>query len=360
MTLVVLLGTADDPRTGTAAEWATRYLAAGFDVASPSAGELLPEVETLWPAADRLGLFDAASPSRLRPLVDGDPVTADLVHVLSGDTPAGATLVATATTARGCSPAHLLPVVHVEGPHAERLAAFYLDMGMAPVTDSTPEDDRWRLGEGIARLAGGDPDVILAVMRSLRPSGTGVGAALAHHEARRFGARSTARWHEGDTVAAPLRLYSTPVEPEWVDYNAHMTEAAYLTAAGWASDALFRYIGDDEAYRAAGHSFYTVETHIIYMREVAVHEPIVVETQMLGSDAKRMHFLHTMLHADDGGMLATVEQMLVHVDMNAGRSAAILPDVAAAVRAVTEAHAHLPVPPQVGSVMRLPAPRPAP
>jgi|GEM_PF-54770 len=357
MTLVVLLGTPDDPRTGTAAEWATRYLASGFDVASTHADELLPHVEALWPAADRLGLFDAASPSRLRTLTDGDTSAADLVHVLSGEAPS-ARLVATAASARGCSPAHLLPVVHVSGPDTDRLAAFYLDMGMAPVTDSTSTEERWRLGEGIARLAGGDPDTILAVMRSLRPSGTGVGAALAHHEARRFGARSTARWHKGDTVTAPLRLYSTPVEPEWVDYNAHMTEAAYLTAAGWASDALFRYIGDDEAYRAAGHSFYTVETHIVYMREVAVHEPIVVETHMLGSDAKRMHFLHTMLHADDGGMLATVEQMLVHVDMNAGRSAPILPEVAAAVRAITAAHAHLPVPPQVGSVMRIPAPRP--
>jgi hypothetical protein len=176
MTLVVLLGTADDSRTGTAAEWATRYLASGFDVAHPDAAALTAEVEALWPAADRLGLFDAASASRLRPLVDGDVAAADLVHVLSGDAPGDATLVATATTLRGCSPAHLLPVVHIGGAHTERLTAFYLDMGMAPVTDSTPEDDRWRLGEGIARLAGGDPDVILAVMRSLRPSGTGVGA----------------------------------------------------------------------------------------------------------------------------------------------------------------------------------------
>jgi hypothetical protein len=35
----------------------------------------------------------------------------------------------------------------------------------------------------------------------------------------------------------------------------------------------------------------------------------------------------------------------------------MLPDVAAAVQAICLAHASLPVPPQVGSVMRLPAPR---
>ena len=136
-----------------------------------------------------------------------------------------------------------------------------------------------------------------------------------------------------------------------------MTEAAYLTAAGWASDALFRYIGDDEAYRVAGHSFYTVETHIHYLLEVDVHEPIRFTTQVLGVDAKRVHLVHEMFHGDSGALLCTVEQMLVHVDMTAGRAAAILPDVAAALQAIADAHEPLPVSPRVGSVMRLPPPK---
>jgi acyl-CoA thioesterase FadM len=90
---------------------------------------------------------------------------------------------------------------------------------------------------------------------------------------------------------------------------------------------------------------------------VAVHEPIEFTTQILGVDAKRVHLVHCMFHGVDGGLLCTAEQMLVHVDMNAGRSAPILPDVAAALAAIAEAHSSLPVPPQVGSVMRLPAPR---
>ena len=107
----------------------------------------------------------------------------------------------------------------------------------------------------------------------------------------RFAAAAVTPWQPGDVPTAPLTLYRTPVEPEWVDYNGHMTESAYLTAAGWASDALFRYIGDDEAYRAAGNSFYTVETHIHYVREVAEHEPIEFTTHILGVDAKHKHVL---------------------------------------------------------------------
>jgi len=338
-----------------AAEWATRLLASGLDVAVDDP-TLLAEVGELWPSSDRLGLFPGASLTRLRVATADDIRRAILVQVVDGDAPAGEGLIATEHTARGCSPVHLVPIVEVSGPSTTALCHFYRSIGMAPVPPDADPHERWQLGDGLVRLTDGDADAIIAVMRALRPSGKGAGAAIAHHEAARFAAGVVRPWQHGEQPAAPLTLYRTPVEPEWVDYNGHMTESAYLTAAGWASDALFRYIGDDEAYRAAGHSFYTVETHIHYVREVAVHEPIEFATHILGVDAKRVHLLHSMLHGDDGGLLCTAEQMLVHVDMNAGRSAPILPHVAEALQAIAASHASLPVPSQVGSVMRLPTP----
>jgi acyl-CoA thioesterase FadM len=339
-----------------AAEWATRFLAAGHDVVVDDS-TLCAEVAALWPDAQRMGLFPGADLSRLRVSAgDADIASAALVQVTDGDVP-GTThgLVATEDTARGCSPIHLLPLVEVAGPRRDDLAALYHAMGMTPVGPEAGAETRWQLGEGVARLAGGRPDAIIAVMRALRPSGLGAGEAIARHEAARFAAGAAAPWRPGTDVPAPLALYRTPVEPDWVDYNGHMTEAAYLTAAGWASDALFRYIGDDEAYRAAGHSFYTVETHVHYIAEVSVHEPIAFTTQVLGVDAKRLHLLHSMHHGDTGALLCTAEQMLVHVDMRAGRSAPILPQVAEALEAIAAAHRDLPIPPQVGSVMQLPA-----
>lgn len=182
----------------------------------------------------------------------------------------------------------------------------------------------------------------------------GSGIDAVDHEGRMTSA--PVRWKQGDPIAAPLDFYRGRVLPAWVDYNHHMTEAAYLTAFGWASDALFSYIGDDDSYRAAGHSFYTVETHIHYVREVAVHEPIVFETQILGVDAKRVHLLHSMLHGTDGGLLCTAEQMLVHVDMNTARSVAILPDVRAALEAIAAVHATLQPADRAGH-FTLPSPR---
>jgi acyl-CoA thioesterase FadM len=150
------------------------------------------------------------------------------------------------------------------------------------------------------------------------------------------------RWKAGDEVAAPLDFYRGEVLPEWVDYNRHMTEAAYLTAFGWASDAMFTYIGDDDQYRADGHSFYTVETHIAYLREAAERAPLRITTRVLGVDRKRLLIYHEMFHGESRKLLATTEQMLVHVDMNAGRSVAILPGVKAALDAIVSAHSSLP------------------
>ena len=344
-----------------AAGWATRFLAAGLDVVATDP-DLPRAVAERWPDAERLGLFPGASLDRLH--VTDDPTElagADLVQVVGPVAPpADATLVATDAQVTAYEPIHLLPLVELaEGDDRDRLADVYESIGMAPRPRTAPAAERHRLGPGIAEVADHDPTAIIAILRALRASGVGAGAAVAAHEARRLAAQEIRPWRTGDAPGAPLRLYATRVEPEWVDYNGHMTEAAYLTAAGWASDALFRYIGDDEAYRAAGHSFYTVETHIVYLREVDVHEPVEISTHVLGIDAKRVHLVHEMTHGESGKRLASVEQMLVHVDMAAGRSAPILPDVAAALDSIAAAHASLPHPPEVGSVMRLPAARPA-
>lgn len=160
-------------------------------------------------------------------------------------------------------------------------------------------------------------------------------------------------WKPGDSIDAPLEIYACTVEPEWVDYNNHMTEAAYLTAFGWGSDALFTYIGDNDAYRLAGNSFYTVETHIVYEREAYINEPLRVATLVLGVDNKRLHIHHSMHHGETGTRLSTTEQMLVHVDMNSGKSSDILPHVAAALNAIYFVHKDLPTPQDVGRVMKI-------
>ena len=208
-------------------------------------------------------------------------------------------------------------------------------------------------GRSMAELERLRDDYLVNVMRSLRPLGLGAGRLVAEREARIHEAGVPAQWSAGDPVAAPLTLYETTVEPDWVDYNGHMSEWAFLTAFGWASDKLFRYVGVDEDYRSAGHTFFTVETHLNYVREASLADPLRFTTQVLGVDAKRLHFFHAMEHATTGDLLCTTEQMLLHVDTKAGSTAPLLSGPATALAAIAKAHADLPVPPQVGQVMGL-------
>ena len=345
-----------------AAEWATRFLAAGLDVVVDDP-TVVDVVRDSWPAAQRLGLFPGADLARLTVV---EPRRAsrrrELVQVVG---------TATRPPARGWSPpttplvaarrSTCVPLVEVaDGPTATRWPPFYTSHRHDTVSARRrPTAARWRLGPALVELTDGDPDAIIASCARCARRGIGAGEAIAapRGPALRVGRRAAVATRRRRRRAA--RAVRHPVEPDWVDYNGHMTEAAYLTAAGWASDALFRYIGDDEAYRAAGHSFYTVETHIHYLLEVVgARADRTSPRRCSASTPSACTCVHSMYHGDTGTLLCTAEQMLVHVDMNAGRSAPILPHVAAALARHRATRTRtLPVPPQVGSVMRLPPPR---
>jgi acyl-CoA thioester hydrolase len=155
-------------------------------------------------------------------------------------------------------------------------------------------------------------------------------------------------------IPAPFRLHEVTVSSEWTDYNRHLTESAYLLIMGESSDAFFRFFGVDDAYRQEGRSLYTVETHLRNLREAHEGERLGLTIQVLGTDAKRLHILHEM-HGPTGGLIATAEQMLLHVDTRAGQAAPFPEHIARRLREIAAAHAAMPVPSYVGRPMRIPA-----
>lgn len=152
-------------------------------------------------------------------------------------------------------------------------------------------------------------------------------------------------------IDAPLALYQTTVPEEWLDYNGHMSEWCYLLLVGDAADAFFRYIGIDEAYRAAGHSLYTAETHLHHLRESGRGDRLAVPLQLLDVGPKSLHLFHTVRNQATGMDVATAEQLLVHVDMAAGQVTAMPGELRERLEAIRLAHAGLHVPPAVGHVM---------
>ena len=121
--------------------------------------------------------------------------------------------------------------------------------------------------------------------------------------------------------AGGLRLLETQVRAEWVDYNGHMTDSRYLQVFGDATDGLFRSVGVDDAYRRSGRAMYTVESHVTHGAEAKLLDPLYVVTRLLAVDGKRVHLFHALHRKRDDVLVATGEQMYLHVDTNAGKAA---------------------------------------
>jgi carnitine 3-dehydrogenase len=198
-------------------------------------------------------------------------------------------------------------------------------------------------------------DCLVAVLHGLRAQSFGAGAVLEDYERALLDAAHPTVMADDDDLSPPLRLHSARVPAEWVDYNGHAHESRYLQLFGDATDALLRYLGVDAAYLAAGGSYYTVETHLSHLDEATAGDALDVTTQVLGFDERRLHLFHELHRSGDGGVLvATAEQMLLHVDTSAGRAHPARPELLARVARLADAHAALPRPERAGRAIGVP------
>ena len=157
-------------------------------------------------------------------------------------------------------------------------------------------------------------------------------------------------------LTRPLRTFETVVAEHWTDFNGHMNEARYLDCFSSGSDAVMHLIGCNEIYIKSGKSFFTVETHIRHMDEVDADQPLFVTTQVLKAEGKKLHLFHLLFHQIEGQsgepgdnrLLASGEQLLLHVDLDSRSTSQPDADVAAKMRELDEAHKELPMPDGVG------------
>ena len=82
--------------------------------------------------------------------------------------------------------------------------------------------------------------------------------------------------------------------------------------------------------------------------EAHAGDPVAVTIQMLAADAKRMHIFQTATREADGVVVATGEQMLLHVDTKAGRACPTEGEMQDRLLRIAAAQAALPQPPEVG------------
>jgi carnitine 3-dehydrogenase len=194
-------------------------------------------------------------------------------------------------------------------------------------------------------------DCLVDLTHALERNDFAAGAVAKAHRVRLSGPTAA----DGAAMAdGRLLTISTPVEPEWIDYNEHLTEWAYLKLFGDATDVVLAKIGAGADYVASGHSWYTVESHIRHLGQARLGEPVAVLSRVLAADAKRLHLFHEMISIKQDAVIATAEHMLVHVDARAGKSVPASEAMQATARAHVAAQIHLPAPDGVGRQIHMP------
>jgi len=156
-------------------------------------------------------------------------------------------------------------------------------------------------------------DNLVAMMRALKGRNWASGQILLEHDARLQGTTTAPDWSQ------PVETASRTVPIDWTDYNGHMNEARYLEIFSAATDRFMQLVGCDAAYVAAGNSYFTVESHLQHIAEVHAGAHIRVSTQLLSGGGKRLH-LYSQLFDEGGQLLATGEQLLIHVSLETRRA----------------------------------------
>jgi carnitine 3-dehydrogenase len=203
-------------------------------------------------------------------------------------------------------------------------------------------------GRSIRELERLRDDYLVAIQQVLRQYNIGAGATLRSLEDRLFQDAAAGHAAAAHDPGAPLRTHNAVVRPEWVDYNRHMSDFRYGQVFGDAMEPLFRQLGVDEAYRATGRMYYTVENHIRHVGEAKVGESLYVTAQVLEADDKRLHVFQRMFRGRDDKLIATADQMYLHVDTGAAKAAAADPKVREKAGQLLRAQAALPRPAEAG------------
>jgi carnitine 3-dehydrogenase len=185
---------------------------------------------------------------------------------------------------------------------------------------------------------------LIGFLRALKERNWGAGKVLREHDERQaavfFGATDAA------PEAAPLAMAHMQVLPGWIDYNGHMTESRYYFANSETVDAFLRLIGAGMEYVAAGHSYYSAETHIRHLGEAKLGDRLTGTIQIISADEKRFRSFVRIMKGEE--CVATVEQLCLHVNMAEGKSAPASAEVWAKLKAIADAHAGLPLPEGAG------------
>jgi acyl-CoA thioester hydrolase len=146
------------------------------------------------------------------------------------------------------------------------------------------------------------------------------------------------------------------IEPAWIDYNGHLNMAYYNVLFDRAIDELWLELGIGPTYMKERHgSTFTAECHLRYLREIDQDDPVQIAILLVAADEKRLHTFEELRHADEGWLSATSENIHLHVDISARKTAPFPPDIRSRIARVADAHRGITRPEGIGRKIAMPS-----
>jgi acyl-CoA thioester hydrolase len=155
---------------------------------------------------------------------------------------------------------------------------------------------------------------------------------------------------------APFLSSIMQVEPQWIDYNGHLNMAYYNVLFDRAIDEMWLKLGIGPGYmKERNGSTFTAECHVRYLREIHLGDPVQVSIWLVAADEKRLHTFEELRHAAEGWLSATSENMTIHIDMNARKTAPFPSDIRARIEDIASAHRAITQPEGIGRKISMPS-----
>lgn len=159
-------------------------------------------------------------------------------------------------------------------------------------------------------------DNLVAMMRALKGQNWGAGELLNGID------KTLASIDADEPDALPVTIQRV-IPNDWTDYNGHMNDSRYGDLFSVAADQMMKRVGADESYIASGKSYFTLDLQISFRQECHAGDAVNVVSRIADADGKKLWLEHA-LRNDQGEVLATGAQLLIHVDLTSRRSS--LPD----------------------------------
>lgn len=134
-------------------------------------------------------------------------------------------------------------------------------------------------------------------------------------------------------------MHQQRIPPAYMDENSHMNVQFYVHVAEQGLSECLRRVGMGELYAAADRfGNFALEQHIRYYAEILIGDQVSVHVRVIDVTPKRCYMMGFLVNDTREQLAATVEVVMMNIDMIRRRGAPFPDDAKAALDSLRARH----------------------